>query len=122
MVRRDGCLVMQVGGGLVGREGGSAEELENGVAGGARVGLGMVPETGVPTRDSEGGTVWVTRGRPKVVLIACPWLIRRFVDPSAIFLFVAPSEVQGVAERFGAASFDIEVEGIVWSQIGRAHV
>src|SRR3546814_15009002 len=75
----------------------------------------MVPETVLPTRDSEGRTVWVTRGRPKVDRIACPWLIRRFVDPSAIFLFVAPSEVQGVAERFGAASFDIEVEGIVWS-------
>src|SRR3546814_2093392 len=88
--------------------------LENGVAGWASVGLPMVPETVLPTRDSEGRTVWVTRGRPKVDRIACPWLIRRFVDPSAIFLFVAPSEVQGVAERFGAASFDIEVEGIVW--------
>src|SRR3546814_3639317 len=75
----------------------------------------MVPETVLPTRDSEGRTVWVTRGRPKVDRIACPWLIRRFVDPSAIFLFVAPSAVHGVAERLGAASFDIEVEGIVWS-------
>src|SRR3546814_8585061 len=108
--------------------------LENGVAGWASVGLPMVPETVLPTRDSEGRTVWVTRGRPKVDRIACPWLIRRFVDPSAIFLFVAPSEVQGVAERFGAASFDIEVEGIVWRhrdelctfdvmvEIGRTHV
>src|SRR3546814_13770399 len=65
--------------------------LENGVAGWASVGLPMVPETVLPTRDSEGRTVWVTRGRPKVDRIACPWLIRRFVDPSAIFLFVAPS-------------------------------
>ncbi|WP_367179649.1 chromate resistance protein ChrB domain-containing protein [uncultured Sphingomonas sp.] len=52
--------------------------------------------------------------------IACPWLIRRFVDPRAIFLFVAPSEVQGVAERFGAAPFDIEGEGSVWSHRGEA--
>ena len=49
-----------------------------------------------------GRTVWVTRARPKVDRIACPWLIRRFVDPRAVFLFVAPSEVAAVAERFGA--------------------
>ena len=40
--------------------------------------------------------------RPKIDRIACPWLIRRFIDPSAVFLFVAPSEVAAVAERFGA--------------------
>jgi hypothetical protein len=38
--------------------------------------------------------------RPKVDRIACPWLIRRFVDPDAVLLFVAPTEVAGVAERF----------------------
>jgi hypothetical protein len=48
--------------------------------------------------------------------IACPWLIRRFVDPAAVFLFVAPSEVPAVAERFGAAPFD--VEGVEWSHRG----
>src|ERR1700712_2704506 len=67
----------------------------------------------VPARDSEGRTVWVTRTRPKIDRIACPWLIRRFVDPDAVFLFVAPSEVEAVAERFGATPFDIE--GIFWS-------
>jgi hypothetical protein len=49
----------------------------------------------------KGRTVWVTRRGPKVDRIACPWLIRRFVDPNAVFLFVAPAEVAGVAERFG---------------------
>src|SRR3546814_246527 len=112
---RDGGSLSQGVAARLRHEGVSAEALENGVAGWASVGLPMVPETVLPTRDSEGRTVWVTLGRPKVDRIACPWLIRRFVDPSAIFLFVAPSEVQGVAERFGAASFDIEVEGIVWS-------
>ena len=34
---------------------------------------------------------WVTRERPKIDRIACPWLIRRFVDPTAAFLFVASS-------------------------------
>jgi hypothetical protein len=48
--------------------------------------------------------------------IACPWLIRRFVDPKAVFLFVAPAEVGAVAERFGATPFDIE--GVFWSHRG----
>ena len=56
----------------------------------------------------EGTTVWVTRHRPKIDRIACPWLIRRFVDPAARFLFVAPSEVTSVAEKFAATPFDIE--------------
>jgi hypothetical protein len=51
--------------------------------------------------------VWVTRARPKIVRIACPWLIRRFVDPKAVFMFVAPSEVTEVAGRFKATPFDI---------------
>ena len=51
-------------------------------------------------------TLWVTRHRPKVDRIACPWLIRRFIDRKAKFLFVSPSEVQGVAERYNATPFD----------------
>ena len=54
--------------------------------------------------------------RPKIDRIACPWLIRRFVDPSARFLFVAPGEVADVAEKFGATPFD--VEGVFWSHRG----
>jgi rhodanese-related sulfurtransferase len=60
----------------------------------------------LPRRDEADRTVWVTRARPKVVRIACPWLIRRFIDPKAVFLFVAPSEVTAVAERFNATPFD----------------
>jgi hypothetical protein len=55
----------------------------------------------------------VTRARPKIDRIACPWLIRRFIDPSAVFLFVAASEVQAVAENFAAGPFDIE--NVFWS-------
>ena len=72
-----------------------------------------MPESKLPPRDPQGRTVWVTRARPKVDRIACPWLIRRFVDPAAVFLYVAPSEVRTVAEQFGAAPFDIE--GVFWS-------
>jgi rhodanese-related sulfurtransferase len=95
-----------------------AEALEGGALGWAAAGLAMVPEAKLPPRDGQGRTVWVTRARPKVDRIACPWLIRRFVDPDAVFLFVAPSEVQGVADRFGATPFDIEGEGVFWSHRG----
>ena len=62
----------------------------------------MVPAASCPPRDQQGRTVWVTRARPKIDRIACPWLIRRFVDPDAVFLFVAPAGGPGVAERFAA--------------------
>lgn len=64
----------------------------------------------------DGATLWVTRHRPKIDRIACPWLIRRFVDRSARFLFVSPSEVAGVADRYGATPFD--VEGVEFSHRG----
>jgi rhodanese-related sulfurtransferase len=94
----------------------SAEVLVGGHAAWAQAGLPLVPEGKLPPRDPQGRTVWVTRSRPKIDRIACPWLIRRFVDPEAVFLFVAPAEVQSVAERFNAAPFDIE--GVVWSHRG----
>lgn len=49
---------------------------------------------------------WVTRERPKTDRIACPWLIRRFIDPEAEILYVARDDVLLAAEREGARSFD----------------
>jgi hypothetical protein len=49
---------------------------------------------------------WVTRERPKTDRIACPWLIRRFIDPDAEILFVSADQVLEVAKRTGARSFD----------------
>jgi hypothetical protein len=49
---------------------------------------------------------WVTRERPKTDRIACPWLIRRFIDPDAEILYVARDKVLATAEREGARSFD----------------
>ena len=49
---------------------------------------------------------WVTRERPKTDRIACPWLIRRFIDPEAEFLYVPADQVLEVAEREGALSYD----------------
>ena len=94
----------------------SAENLEGGNYAWRDAGLPLVPVNRMPPLSTEGRTVWVTRHRPKIDRIACPWLIRRFVDPRAQFLFVAPSDVMGVAERFGATPFDIE--DVFWSHRG----
>ena len=96
--------------------GASADVLEGGFTAWTKASLPRVPTAKLPPRDGHGRTIWVTRSRPKVDRIACPWLIRRFVDPSAVFLFVAPSEVEAVAERFGGTAFD--VEGVFWSHRG----
>ena len=93
-----------------------AEGLEGGFEAWVAAGGILVRPDKLPPRDTEGRTVWVTRARPKIDRIACPWLIRRFIDPRAIFLFVTPPEVIGVAERFGATPFD--VEGVFWSHRG----
>ena len=50
---------------------------------------------------------WVTRERARVDRIACPWLIQRFIDPGAEFLFVPEAEVMETAQREGATPFDV---------------
>ena len=76
----------------------------------------MVPASIIPPPGPAGHSVWVTRHRPKIDRLACPWLIRRFVDPEAQFLFVAPAQVLNVADRYDAAAFD--VEDVFWSHRG----
>ena len=78
--------------------------------------LPLVPAEALPPRDGRGCTRWVTRARPKIDRVACPWLIRRFVDPDARFLYVAADQVQAVADRFNAAPFDIP--DTRWSHTG----
>ena len=94
-------------------EGARAESLDGGYEAWVESNGLLVRPDHMPERDDQGRTVWVTRVRPKIDRIACPWLIRRFIDPSAVFLFVAPAEVAAVADRFGATPFDIE--GTFWS-------
>ena len=99
------------------REGGVlAETLEGGHVAWRDAGQTLVPLAKIPGRDTKGRTRWVTRHRPKIDRLACPWLIRRFVDPQAVFLYVAPSEVLSVADRFDATPFD--VVGVHWSHRG----
>jgi rhodanese-related sulfurtransferase len=93
-----------------------AEVLEGGFAAWRETGQPLLAAGAIPPRDAAGRTVWVTRARPKVDRIACPWLIRRFVDPAAVVLFVAAAQVTAVAERFGATPFD--VEGVFWTHRG----
>src|SRR5207247_2538277 len=50
---------------------------------------------------------WVTRERPKVDRVACPWLIGRFVDPEARFLYVPAGQVMAVAAREHATPYDV---------------
>ncbi|MFX5237416.1 chromate resistance protein ChrB domain-containing protein, partial [Acinetobacter baumannii] len=88
-------------------EGVAADVLDGGFAAWTASGLPTVSLTHLPPRHEDGRTRWVTRARPKVDRIACPWLIRRFVDPQARFLFVAPGEVLSVAAEQRAEPFDV---------------
>lgn len=90
-----------------------AELLQGGIVAWREAGEPLVSADKIPDLRADGGSLWVTRHRPKVDRIACPWLIRRFVDRNARFLFVAPSDVLEVAEKFGATPFDIE--DVFWS-------
>ncbi len=89
----------------------ATESLEGGTEAWVAASLPMVPTARLPATN-----LWVTRHRPKIDRIACPWLIRRFIDPAARFLFVSPSEVADVATRFDATPFDID--GVFWSHRG----
>jgi rhodanese-related sulfurtransferase len=62
------------------------------------------PDLGV---DGERVSRWVTRARPKIDRIACPWLIRRFIDPRAEFFYVPTSEVLDFAKANNAVAYDI---------------
>jgi hypothetical protein len=59
---------------------------------------------------------WVTRSRPKIDRVACPWLIARFIDKAPEFLYVPASEVLAVAEATGAVPYDIP--GVEMSHVG----
>jgi len=79
-----------------------ATYLEGGIAGWQKAGL--------PTRKNLGAVEnkWVTREHPKIDRIACPWLISRFINPLAEFLYVPVTEVTSVAKTQGATAYDIK--------------
>jgi hypothetical protein len=59
---------------------------------------------------------WITRERPKIDRIACPWLITRFIDKTPEFLFAPPGQVLVQAEKYGAIPFDIP--GVELTHVG----
>jgi len=79
----------------------AARYLEGGIAAWA--------EAKLPRRRklAQSSASWVTRERPKIDRIACPWLIRRFIDPQASFLYVPTEQVFDVAKSTGAVAYDI---------------
>ncbi len=93
---------------LLRHEGIRARSLQGGIEAWATAGKLLTSMAALPPRDARGRTVWVTRERPRIDRIACPWAIRRFIDPGAVFLYVEAAEVLNVADRLGATPFDIE--------------
>jgi hypothetical protein len=69
-----------------------------------------------PGNETASPTKWVTREHPKIDRIACPWLIRRFIDPNAEFTYVPTSRVLAVAMEGGGTPYD--VEGVEFSHEG----
>ncbi len=97
-----------------------AESLEGGNFAWRDAGQSLIPVAKIPDLNNlsqnmlnnRASSLWLTRARPHIDRIACPRLIRRFVDPNARFLFVGPSGVKSVAEKFNAIPFD--VGGVFW--------
>ncbi|MCF3629549.1 chromate resistance protein [Thalassospiraceae bacterium LMO-SO8] len=77
-------------------------------AGGITIKRGLVPDG--------RSSIWVTRERPKIDRIACPWLIRRFIDPDAVFHYVAKDFVKDVATETGGVPYDIP--DVAFSHVG----
>ena len=98
-------------------EGIDAAILDGGIEAFAAAG-GLLVACQAPGVDISLGkpSVWVTRERPKIDRIACPWLIRRLIDPRSVFHFVPAEWVKDVADELGAIPFDIE--GVHYSHRG----
>jgi rhodanese-related sulfurtransferase len=118
VVDAEGGAMAAAAAALLRSDGIAAEVLEGGFAAWKGEGLPTIALAHLPVRHDDGRTWWVTRARPKVDRIACPWLIRRFVDPDARFLFVPPAEVLAVARQQQAEPFDVADDGVVWSHRG----
>jgi rhodanese-related sulfurtransferase len=81
-------------------------------------GIAVWKERKLPTRRKRGAAEnkWVTREHPKIDRIACPWLISRFVNPDAEFIYVPPNDVAKVAAGTGGTPYDIK--GVEFGHVG----
>jgi rhodanese-related sulfurtransferase len=89
-------------------EGYDAHVLAGGYAAWVETGLPLVTKPTLDRLLPRRPSLWVTRRRPKIDRVACPWLIRRFLDRDARILYVDPDQVTEVARETGAVPFDIE--------------
>ena len=81
-------------------------------------GISSWKEQRLPTRKKDGGRSdkWVTREHPKIDRIACPWLISRFINPTAEFVYVPANDVLAVAKETGGTPYDIK--GVQFGHVG----
>ena len=90
----------------LGQLGFDARYLEGGIEGWKQLAYPTLSRT-LPFAVKPTGDLWITRERPKIDRLACPWLIRRFIDPEARILYVAANDVLSLAEKTGGIAFDI---------------
>jgi hypothetical protein len=89
-------------------DGFQAQVLAGGYDGWTAAKLPLVSKAALDRFAPKRPSLWVTRRRPKIDRIACPWLVRRFIDPDARILYVDPDQVTNAAKETGAVPFDIE--------------
>jgi len=111
-----GHNVSQLAASLLRERGIDARALAGGIEAWKARGLPTLLKSALPGRSEEQPSRWVTRIRPKIDRIACPWLIRRFIDADAEFLFVEPDFVADVAKEVGGIPYDID--GVEFSHEG----
>lgn len=101
-ISRNACEALRVAGV-------DARWLEGGIEAWRALRAPMLRKRGDPAVPSAPGapSVWITRERPKIDRIACPWLIRRFIDPMALFEFAPAGEVVERARKSGATPYDV---------------
>jgi len=103
-----GHQLSQAAAGMLRAAGREARVMRGGIAAWREAALPTVDRKALPMLDTAAPSRWVTRRRPKIDRIACPWLISRFLDPAASFLFVEPDQVLAAAQEIGGTAFDIE--------------
>lgn len=103
-----GHNVSQLGAALLRAEGADAAPLSGGIEAWIAAGYPVAAREPDAAGRFGAGTTWVTRRRPKIDRVACPWFIRRFIDDRARFLFVEPDQVLAVAAESGGIAFDVE--------------
>ena len=102
-----GHQVSQSAAALLRSAGVQAYFLEGGIETYRAAGGPLISKAALPVCRAGGPTRWITRERPKIDRIACPWFIRRFLDPEATIYFVSPEGLEDTAAELDAVPFDV---------------